>query len=206
MTENVKNVNSLAHVKYLAYLCNVIKKQVEPQNNKVMITTHRTKADYINNLKNRIAMREALLKAYNEVYPAILKEFNGKVLNKRFWDTLQERLQAINQNLWVKKEIGIKNCFEIHMRRNRFDYGDYENVRCMLIVGEDKRINADAGQTEQAQILTAFAKGTDKYHDAINHYDQYMAVANALEAACKAYNALPYTFTENIPKCYLYIK
>lgn len=170
-----------------------------------MITTHRTKEDYINNLKKRIEMRQGLLKAYNEVYPAILKEFNGKVLNKRFWDTMQQRLQAIDEKLWVKQTSWTKNYFEIHMRKSRFDYGDYEHIECALIVGEDRRINAQASQDaqEKDKIVVMFMRGTNKHQDAIHHYDQYMAVANALEAACKAYNALPYTFTENIIRPYL---
>lgn len=167
--------------------------------------THRTKEEYINNLNTRIEMRNRLLKAFNEVVKPTIQEFNGKVLNKRFWDALFERLQAVDPCLWVKQDIHIKNCFEVHLRKRKFDYGDYEDLRVMLITNEDKRIDAEAGQTDQERILTAFDNDTQKHHDAVNNYDTYFAVAQALESAVNAYNKLPYTFRENINKSFLYI-
>ena len=165
--------------------------------------THKTKEQFIQDCKMRIANRNTLVKFYEEVYLPTLQKFDGKVYNKRFINALKTEAQNMDKMMSIYDgEYHIIISFQNY----KFNYKDCESlyVGCKKV---DDRINYQA--TIEDSTFNAWVDNfklyTLEYQNAIDNYDDYMAVANAMEEAVKAYNSLPSPFKANCDKRYLSI-
>ncbi len=165
--------------------------------------TNITKEQFIQDCKMRIEHRNTLIKFYEKVYIPTLKKFDGKVYNKRFINALKTEAQKMNKMMGVYDE---EYHIIISFQNYEFNYQDCENlyVGCKKVDGRidcqgtinDSTFNAWVGN---------FKLYTLEYQNAIDNYDDYMAVANAMEQAVKAYNSLPSPFKANCDKRFISI-
>ena len=161
--------------------------------------TKKTKAEFATEMQKRIEIRKTVLEFYENVFcPMLALNFDGKVYNARLFNRLNEEVNNISPLLFVRREY-TNGEISICMRYEQYNYNDYEQL-CIKVVLEDGRISYDktmADTTGQAW-LNSFKKGIEDYQKAIDHYDEYMEVANKMEEALLCYNNLPYTFRGNM--------
>lgn len=165
--------------------------------------TNKTKEQFIQDCEMRIEHCNTLVKFYNEVYLPTLQKFDGKVYNKRFINALQTEAQKMNKMMSVYDE---EYHIIISLQNYKFNYKDCENlyVGCKKV---DGRIDYQATINDATfkAWVDNFKLYTLEYQNAIDNYDDYMVVANAMEQAVKAYNSLPSPFKGNCDKRFIYI-
>lgn len=165
--------------------------------------THKTKEQFIKDCEMRIANRNTLVDFYEKVYLPTLQKFDGKVYNKRFINALQTEAKKISEMMSIYDE---EYHIIISFQNYKYNYKDCENlyVGCKKVDGRiDYQATID-DKTFKAWV-DHFKLYTLDFQNAINNYDDYMAVANAMEQAVKAYNSLPSPFKGNINKNYISI-
>ena len=98
--------------------------------------TKSTKAEFVNETKERIAMRETLCDFYYNTYLPTLKKFNGKVYNIRFIKALREsQFKAYFENkFWVDQTLkALLNDTEMHHEdKGCFKYSELISLLCEL--------------------------------------------------------------------------
>lgn len=166
------------------------------------MTPNRTKEEFIAYTRQRIGMREQVLKGYNNVVSAAIKKFDGKVLNKRFWDYLNAELAKVSRCYQVFTGTYVHHAYELRYKAQEFDYNDFEAMRFIVFTDDNKRIDATKSAEMTAKWLEGFNDATIDRQESIDYYDEYMKVATALDAAVKAYNALPFPFRRNFDNNY----
>jgi len=166
------------------------------------MTPNRTKEEFIAYTRQRIGMREQVLKGYNNVVSAAIKKFDGKVLNKRFWDYLNAELAKVSRCYQVFTGTYVHHAYELRYKAQEFDYTDYEDMRFIVFTDDNKRIDATKSAEMTAKCIEGFNNNTTYLQESVDHYDEYMKVATALDNAVKAYNALPFPFRRNFDNNY----
>lgn len=166
------------------------------------MTPNKTKEEFIAYTRQRIGMREQVLKGYNNVVSAAIKKFDGKVLNKRFWDYLNAELAKVSRCYQVFTGTYVEHAYELRYKAQEFDYNNFEAMRFIVFTDDNKRIDATKSAEMTAKWLEGFDEGTATRQESVDNYDEYMQVATALDAAVKAYNALPFPFRRNFTNNY----
>jgi len=161
------------------------------------MTPNRTKEEFISYTRQRIGMREQVLKGYNNVVSAAIKKFDGKVLNKRFWDYLNAELAKVSRCYQVFTGTYVQHAYELRYKAQEFAYTDYEDMRFIVFTDDNKRIDATKSAEMTAKWLEGFNDATINRQESVDHYDEYLQVATTLDNAVKAYNALPFPFRRN---------
>ena len=166
--------------------------------------THKTKEQFIKDCEMRIEHRNALVDFYNKVYMPTLQKFDGKVYNKRFINALQTEAKKISEMMCVYDE---EYHIIISFQNYKFNYNDCENLYVGCKKNEEGRIDYQATINDATfkAWVDNFKLYTLEYQNAIDNYDDYMTVANAMEQAVKAYNSLPSPFKGNCDKRFFYI-
>ena len=166
--------------------------------------THKTKEQFIKDCEMRIANRNTLVDFYNKVYLPTLQKFDGKVYNKRFINALQTEAKKVSEMMSV---YGEEYHIIIEFQNHQFNYKDCETLYVGCKRNEEGRINYQATINDATfkAWVDNFKLYTLEYQNAIDNYDDYMAVANAMEQAVKAYNSLPSPFKANCDKRYISI-
>lgn len=166
------------------------------------MTPNMTKEEFTAYTRQRIGMREQVLKGYNNVVSAAIKKFDGKVLNKRFWDYLNAELAKVSRCYQVFTGTHVQHAYELRYKVQEFDYNDYEDLRFIVFTDDNKRIDATKSAEMTARWLEGFNDATTARQESVDNYDEYMQVATALDNAVKAYNALPFPFRRNLNNNY----
>ena len=169
-----------------------------------MISTIKTKEEFINEMNERISICKNLLDVYNNIYLPTLKEFDGKVYNIRFIKALRAKVEN-NKHIYIS-ERKPNGEIEIRQRRDDFNYTDYECLYVMCKTNEGRISYNGTLRTEwHKNSLKNLNEYIEDYQNAIDNYDTYMEQANQLANAINAYNDLPYSFRKNIDKFWLSI-
>ena len=166
------------------------------------MTPNKTKEEFITYTRQRIGMREQVLKGYNNIVIPAIQKFDGKVLNKRFWDYLKAELAKVSRCYQVFTGTYVQHAYELRYMAQEFDYYDFEDMRFIVFTDDNKRIDAAKSAEMTAKSLEGFNNATTARQDSVDHYDEYMQVATELDAAVKAYNALPFPFRRNFTNNY----
>lgn len=166
------------------------------------MTPNKTKEEFIAYTRQRIGMREQVLKGYNNVVSAAIKKFDGKVLNKRFWDYLNAELAKVSRCYQVFTGTYVQHAYELRYKVQEFDYNDFEAIRFIVFTNDNKRIDATKSAEMTAKWLEGFDEGTTARQESVDNYDEYMKIATALDNAVKAYNTLPFPFRRNFDNNY----
>lgn len=166
------------------------------------MTPNKTKEEFIAYTRQRIGMREQVLKGYNNVVLPAIKKFDGKVLNKRFWDYLNAELAKVSRCYQVFTGTYVQHAYELRYKAQEFDYNDFEAIRFIVFTDDNKRIDATKSAEMTAKWLEGFDEGTTARQESVDNYDEYMKIATALDNAVKAYNALPFPFRRNFDNNY----
>lgn len=166
------------------------------------MTPNKTKEEFIAYTRQRIGMREQVLKGYNNVVLPAIKKFDGKVLNKRFWDYLNAELAKVSRCYQVFTGTHLQHVYDLRYKVQEFDYTDYEDMLFIVFTDDNKRIDATKSAEMTAKRLEAFNNATTAHQESVDNYDEYLQVATALDAAVKAYNALPFPFRRNFTNNY----
>lgn len=169
--------------------------------------TKKTKESFINEMNKRIEMRKTIVEFYENVFiPTIALKFDGKVYNKRLFTYLDTEIKKISELAFVKQEYSwgeLSICF----RYDKWNYNDYEQLYCKLSFKDGNRIDYDATMNDKTaqNWLKSFKEYTNQYQSAIDHYNDYMKVAEHLENALNEYNKLPHTFRNNLETSFMHI-
>ena len=165
-----------------------------------MISTIKTKEEFINEMNERISICKNLLDVYNNIYLPTLKEFDGKVYNIRFIKALRAKVEN-NKHIYIS-ERKPNGEIEIQQRRDDFNYTDCENLWVKCITNNEGRIDYNATLEDKYHNiwLENFKDYIEDYQNAIDNYDAYMEQANNLANAINAYNDLPQPFRQNVEK------
>ena len=168
--------------------------------------TNKTKQQFIEEMKQRINLREQLNSFYNEIFLPTLQKFDGKVYNVRFIKALREQAQKLN-NLMLIRELDNKNAIEIQIRYNQYNYNDYEALWAKLVLTNEGRISYELTINDEIgkKWIENFNEYKNEYQMAIDNYDQYMTIAEQLEKALQTYNKLPHSFRNNLDTQWMHI-
>lgn len=169
--------------------------------------TKMSKEDFIKETEKRIAARKQLVEFYENVYlPMLCLKFNGKVYNIRFIKALREEAAKVSDLIYIS-EMKNNNTIELSIRIDRWNYTDTETLYVKCCLNEEGRMDYDASVNDVMgkTWFANFNEYTEEYQTAIDRYDEFMAVADALDSAIRVYNDLPYPFRGNVNKGYLYI-
>lgn len=151
--------------------------------------------------QKRIELRKSLAKWRDEVLMPLVKEFDGKVYNKRLITRANE---LVPNNLWHVRESSYSRDIEVQARLNEWNYSDYESVQIPMRLTQPSKENGwkggrvDYKAIEQDRYTKSWAKSHDDYtkemETSISNYDDYMKVYQHLVDAVNEWNELPHTF------------
>lgn len=161
--------------------------------------TNRTKEEFIIAMKKEIAERNKLQKLYNKVVLPTLEKFNGKVLNIRLKNAIQEKLPPL---FYVKEEGRMIGGVEFSLnRRNDTNYYDMASLY-FIVVCDDERINFEKSKDDEQtrKIMLSFNAETSEIKMGISQYNAYMKKAEKLEAMIKDFNLMPYCLRSEFNK------
>lgn len=161
--------------------------------------TNRTKEEFISAMKKEIAERNKLQKLYNEVVLPTLEKFNGKVINIRLKNAIQEQLPPL---FYVKEEGRRNGVVEFSLnRRNDTNYYDMASLY-FIVVCDNERINFDKSKDDEQtrKFMLSFNASTSEIKRAISQYDVYMKKAEKIEAMIKDFNLMPYCLRSEFNK------
>ena len=162
-----------------------------------MLREIKRKEVFVSYTQGQIERREELLKFYNKVFLPTLKNFDGKVYNKRFINALRE--QSCNERLLVNE---LENDHvRVDLRREKFTYTDYESIYFMVKL-TDKRIDYKASTEDSLgrNWILNFQRYTDELRAAIHSYDEYMEIVKKVNDAVHEYQKIPYAFRKKKKK------
>ena len=167
--------------------------------------TNKTKQQFIEEMKQRINLREQLNSFYKEIFLPTLQKFDGKVYNVRFIKALREQADKRNKLMWIK-ELCNKG-IEIQLRQHQYNYTDYESLWAKLVLTKEGRISYELTINDEIgkKWLENFNEYKNEYQMAIDNYDQYMTIAEQLEKALQTYNKLPHSFRNNLDTQWMHI-
>ena len=168
--------------------------------------TNKNKEQFIEEMKQRINLREQLNSFYNEIFLPTLQKFDGKVYNVRFIKALREQADKCNKLMWIK-ELDYNKGIEIQLRHHQYNYNDYESLWVKLVLTNEGRISYELTINDEIgkKWLENFNEYKNEYQMAIDNYDQYMTIAEQLEKALQTYNKLPHSFRNNLDTQWMHI-
>ena len=168
--------------------------------------TNKTKQQFIEEMKQRINLREQLNSFYKEIFLPTLQKFDGKVYNVRFIKALREQADKCNK-LMLVKEMDYNKGIEIQLRQHQYNYTDYESLWAKLVLTNEGRISYELTINDEIgkKWLENFNEYKNEYQMAIDNYDQYMTIAEQLEKALQTYNKLPHSFRNNLDTQWMHI-
>lgn len=175
--------------------------------------TKETKEVFINILKKEIKNAETLQKFYDEKFLPILRKYDGKVFNARFINEVEKAMKAESPYMSIYKENHNREEFTLVMsyRNTPHNYSDCEQLYVLLSCPYDENYynRVSVEKTEANELGRAWLSNAKKdiaeKKEAIKHYDEFMKVANGLEAIINRFNALPYAFRRNFESYYFFI-
>lgn len=161
--------------------------------------TRQTKQEFIYELTERIAIRNAIMDFYNNVYLPTLQKFDGKVYNIRFIKALREKV-ADNRLFYISERKYTDGVVELQMRRREWNYSDYESLYAKCNLNSEGRIDYNSTINDKLgnTWIENFNAYKEEYQRVIDNYDAYMQVGEKLEAALGEWNKLPHPFRQNI--------
>ena len=141
--------------------------------------THKTKEEYIAELKGKIARRNEILKAYEEEFKPLLDKFNGKVYNARFINELRKQLQERNKlfNVLNERQSGQNIEFNIILRNDNYNYNDYEALYIGIVApytDGNQRIDTSKVHEYAKPWYNNFMDGIEELKGVVKNYDKYM--------------------------------
>lgn len=168
-----------------------------------MVRTNKTKEEFIKDIETRLAKRQELKDFYADVYLPLVKKFNGKVLNARFFKALKSAMT--NELMSIHFEKGYDEG-EIYLYK--MNYTKYESIWVKLITNDDNRIDYDATLNNEMQKkwLDSFDKDNFGFMDAIKNYDLYIEQTEKLKKEIEKFNDIPFIFRRNVDEYFQIFK
>ena len=165
------------------------------------IRTKKSKEEFINEMKQRIEIRNTIMEFVENVYfPMIATKFNGKVYNVRFINALNDEAKKISDLMYVKRGYSINDEIQICFQLTKWNYTDYESILLKLKTNAEGRIDYEATINDKFNIawIESFKGYNAEYQKSIDNYDEYLKVFVELDKALREYNNLPYSFRGNM--------
>jgi hypothetical protein len=183
------------------------------------ITERLPKKEFLALLKKSIANRKFMSNFFEREYKELLRKWDGKVLNARFVNALENELKVCAPTMYVRSrwttcdqytKYAGKPCMELVICcRDEITEVSvlYTHIVCKYDDNFNARINADASFEEERTIAWKdnFDKYTDEQEGIFANYNKYLKVAQTLADAATAYNDLPHAFRINMDKSYFRI-
>lgn len=172
-----------------------------------MIIIRKSKEEFIEEMKQRIAIRKTIMDFVENVYfPMIATKFDGKVYNKRFINALNEEAKKINELMYVKRAYSFDE-IEIQLRLTKWNYTDYESILLKCNTNDEGRINYEATINDKfcKAWIKSFKETSDEYQKSIDNYDEYLKVFVKLDNVLNEYNKLPHSFRKNLDTTWMKI-
>lgn len=165
-----------------------------------MIHTKITKEQFISKHESLIQMRSVLAKFYKDNYFKVLKQFDGKVYNRKFIKALEDETNNYDNDLRIA-QLDDNGYIRIDA------YGVGRESLCMKLCLSGSRISfADTiAHKTYSTWEGLFNEETAEYQDVIDNYDKYLEITERLAALREEYLDIPYTFRYNIHKEFLTI-
>jgi len=174
-----------------------------------MVRTIKNAKEFAAAIAHKNEAQKELLDIYENCFLPVLKEFDGKVYNKRFRTAVEIRMQQTGHNgkIYLREKSQHHEQIELQLQEYTCpgNYNEYEDLYICLIakyVAGNYRISYI--DTIQNNIHEAWIKNGRKNiterQQAVDEWQKCMQVANELERALKAYNALPFAFRMNVDR------
>lgn len=171
------------------------------------IRTHQTKEQFVQDMNERIELRNTIMDFVNNVYfPMMATKFNGKVYNARFINALNEEAKKVSDKMYIKKGYS-QDEIEIQLRKSQFNYNDYESILLKCKTNAEGRIdyNATIEDRYTKAWIESFEETKQEYKNAIDNYDEYMKTFEQLNQALEEYNKIPHSFRNNLDTSWMRI-
>jgi hypothetical protein len=173
------------------------------------------KEQFTDKINEVVKNRKALKKFFDTTFKKLLKEYDGKQLNKRFKDALNAELKKVSPKMFISfdkaRKCSCSNYPNNYLVFVMLDYNDeyFIPLRINIVLdycGTDSlRICADLSLTEKYSIswYDDFNADTMILKDAVKNYDKYIKVTEKMEAAIRDFNDINLCFRNNIVKAWL---
>lgn len=153
--------------------------------------------------------RYGKLLEYYDMFKETLKEFDGKVYNKRFRDALSKKINndkvfvsEESQHLYYNTDSYIDICVKVYPIGS---YTDEVSMTMRICCDINKRINAEASLTHKYEEpwRNNIKSNMESLKDTIENYDTYKEKAEQLRKEIDEFNHnIPYPFRHNIIESY----
>jgi hypothetical protein len=162
-----------------------------------------SKQEFIERTKKEIAVSEDMLKWVDEHYWPIVKKFDGKVFNKRFFNALYETVDTpVVFRHTNSARIDVEGIDYAYEQEIEFSYNaDGIQKRMFLTVVtniEGRVVAADSHTKNYDRNIKTFKSNMKDYHDSIERYDEIKAFAEDLEKKIREYAEMPFTARRNM--------
>jgi len=167
----------------------------------------KTKKDFAKEMQKKIEMNKQIIAFYENVFlPILCLNFHGKLYNARLINRLNEEAKKISPLMFVQRDYSL-GYLSICMRYTQYNYNHYMQLPTKIYITSEGRIDYDKSiKIEIAnKWLESFKNNVEEYKMAILHYDEYMQLAEQLETALNAYNAMPQEFRNNMETTCMHI-
>jgi hypothetical protein len=177
--------------------------------------TKLNKEQFTEKINEVVKNRKALKKFFDTTFKKLLKEYDGKQLNKRFKDTLNAELKKVSPKMFVSFDKEIKQSYSNYPNKYmvyvKLDYDDiYSNPLQTNIVLDycgtnTLRICADLSLTEKYTIFwyNDFDDDTTYLKDAVKNYDKYMKVTDKMVEVINEFDDINFYFRRNVDRAWL---
>ena len=174
-----------------------------------MVETKITREQFKKFVEKQNDCQEELLQAYAKVFVPLLKKWDGKVYNQRFLNAVEQEIKkqgyGNNGEIRVKEVYRRCNNVTIYLTQIPLIYNTCIFVAVNLVTrytdGNNRISEADTLSNEQTKAwLQGAFKSIQQGNDVVKNWDKYMGIANRLQEAVKAYNALPGCFTTHVER------
>lgn len=153
--------------------------------------------DRVNHIKRKIDDLRLVCTVYPEI-KAVIKEFDGKVYNKRLGEALEERLKDKAYIYSKKNERAIEIC--INMKNPNMPYTcSYHTIVWILLdeLTDGKRINADLFIESLTESREKYLKEAAELENALPVIDQTKnQLEQLLETYRKIYKTIPHEIAD----------
>lgn len=162
-----------------------------------------SKQEFIERTRKEIAVSEEMLKWVDEHYWPIVKKFDGKVFNKRFFNALYETIDipvVFRHSNTTRIDAEGSDCvyeYEIEAAYNAG--GLQKRLFLTLVTNSEGRVVADASHTKNYdRNIGNFKSNLKDSYDSIERYDEVKAFAEDLEKKIREYSEMPFTARRNM--------
>lgn len=161
------------------------------------------KEEFIKQVNGEIERQELLIKFLPTVMETI-KEFDGKVYNKRLINKLKEKAAEVDERIGVSQDYFNEKRIEVRVHTDKFRYANnYQSTTIEIIYNpENKRISSEDTISDKynKNYMTHCEMALNDLHDAIDNYDKYMYMAEDLRKKIGEFNKVNYRFRQNLGK------